>query len=219
MTVRRDLEALEATGLLRRVHGGAVPLVLGAEETPFDLRALERADAKRAVAATVAGLLADGETVVLDSGTTAVEVARAIRDRRMTVMPLSLRPLAELLDQDKSRVLVPGGEVRPGERSFTGSLAEAAFEHLRFDTCVLTSCGVDLRQGVTDNLLSEVSVKRAAARSAQRIILAVDASKLGKVAFGHICDVTDVDVFVTDSAASPHVIQELRDADIDVRIA
>ncbi|HEV2376146.1 MAG TPA: DeoR/GlpR family DNA-binding transcription regulator [Streptosporangiaceae bacterium] len=219
MTVRRDLEALEATGLLRRVHGGAVRLFLGAEDTPFELRALERTEAKRAVAAAVAGLLIDGETVVLDGGTTAVEIARAVRDRRLTVMPLALRPLTELLDLEQVQVLVPGGEVRPGEHSFTGSLAEAAFEHLRFDTCVLSSCGVDVRQGVTDNLLSEVAVKRAAAASAQRIILAVDSSKLGKVAFGHICPVTAIDVLVTDSSASPQAVQELRDADIDVRIA
>jgi DeoR/GlpR family transcriptional regulator of sugar metabolism len=219
MTVRRDLEILEAAGVLRRVHGGAVGLFLGAEETPFELRALQRTEAKRAIAAATAGLLADGETVVLDAGTTAVEIARAIRDRRLTVMPLAVRPLTELLDRDHIRLLIPGGELRPGEQSFIGKLAETAFEHLRFDTCVLSSCGVDSRQGVTDHLLSEAAVKRTAARAAQRIILAVDASKLGKVAFGHICDLEVIDIVVTDSAASEQAIQELGDAGVDVRIA
>jgi DeoR/GlpR family transcriptional regulator of sugar metabolism len=219
MTVRRDLEALEATGVLRRVHGGAVRLILGAEETPFELRALQRVAAKQAIATVVARLLADGETVVLDGGTTALEIARAIRDRQLTVMPLAVRTLAGLLDRDGIRLLVPGGEVRAGEQSFVGSLAEAAFEQLRFDTCVLSSCGIDSRQGVTENLLSEAAVKRTAANAAQRVIVAVDASKLGTVAFGHICAVTDVDIVVTDSEASAHVVQELRDADVDVRIA
>jgi DeoR/GlpR family transcriptional regulator of sugar metabolism len=219
MTVRRDLEALEATHLLRRVHGGAVRLFLGAEETPFEVRALQRAEAKQAIAAATADLITDGETLVLDGGTTAVQIARAVRARRLTVMPLALRPLTELLGQDQIRLLVPGGELRPGEQSFTGNLAEAAFDHLRFDTCVLSACAVDVRQGVTENLLSEAAVKRAAARVAQRIILAVDSSKLATVAFGHVCAITDVDIVVTDSEASGQVIQELRDADVDVRIA
>src|SRR6202453_812237 len=96
MTVRRDLESLEHSGGLRRVHGGAGSVFLSAEETPYGIRALEFSDAKAKIGAGAASLLVDGETVILDGGTTAMEVARALRSRRMTVMPLALRPVFEL---------------------------------------------------------------------------------------------------------------------------
>jgi DeoR/GlpR family transcriptional regulator of sugar metabolism len=219
MTIRRDLEALEAVGVLRRVHGGAVRAVLGAQETPFELRAVQNVQAKQAIAGVVADLLADGETVVLDGGTTAVRIAEAICDRQLTVMPLAVRPMIELLDRDRIRLMVPGGEVRIGEQSFSGSLAEAAFDRLRFDTCVLSGCGVDPRQGVTAHLLSEAAVKRAAVAAAQRLIVAADASKLGTVTFGHVCPVSDIDILVTDATASTQLVMDLREAGVDVRVA
>ena len=89
MTVRRDLESLERSGGLRRVHGGAASVFLSAEETPYGIRALESSEAKATLGAAAASLLADGETVILDGGTTAMEVARALRSRRLTVMPLA----------------------------------------------------------------------------------------------------------------------------------
>src|ERR1700735_856762 len=120
MTVRRDLRALEGSGALRRVHGGAVRGFLGAEEAPHHLRALEAAEAKEAIGVAAADLLTDGETVVIDGGTTALHVARALHGRRMTVMPLALRPVFELQDAPEIRLLVPGGEGRPTPPSFGG---------------------------------------------------------------------------------------------------
>jgi hypothetical protein len=90
MTVRRDLEVLAAQGVLERYRGGARSLLLRGEEPPFALRAQEGLEAKRRIAAEAARLIADGESVVLDSGTTCLEVARALEHRRLTVLPLSL---------------------------------------------------------------------------------------------------------------------------------
>jgi DeoR/GlpR family transcriptional regulator of sugar metabolism len=219
MTVRRDLQALEGSGALRRVHGGAVRGFLGAEEAPHHLRALEAADAKEAIGAAAADLLADGETVVLDGGTTALHVARALRRRRMTVMPLALRPVFELQDAPDIRLLVPGGEVRPTELSFVGDLTGNAFAELRFDTYVMSLCGFDVTAGVTAHHLAEAVVKRAAAGASRRVIAVADASKIGRVAFGLICDVGVVDVLITDGEADEEAVEELRRADVDVRRA
>src|SRR5580704_13425848 len=90
MTIRRDMDALVAQGAARRVRGGAVSLLLRAEEPPFAVRVMAAGDTKRQIGRAAADLLADGESVVLDSGTTALEVARALAGRRVTVMPLSL---------------------------------------------------------------------------------------------------------------------------------
>jgi DeoR/GlpR family transcriptional regulator of sugar metabolism len=217
MTVRRDLESLERSGGLRRVHGGAASVFLSAEETPYGIRALESHEAKATIGAAAASLLADGETVILDGGTTAMEVARALRDRRMTVMPLALRPVFELHECPGIKLLLPGGEVRPGELSLTGSLTEPSFSQLRFDTCVMGPCGIDAKAGITTHLLAETAVKRAAARASQRVVAVADSSKLGRVAFGHVCDLDAIDMLVTDAEADQQIVDELRAAGVDVR--
>jgi DeoR/GlpR family transcriptional regulator of sugar metabolism len=217
MTVRRDLESLERCGGLRRVHGGAASVFLSAEESPYGLRALDSREAKVTIGAAAASLLADGETVILDGGTTAMEVARALRGRRMTVMPLALRPVFELHECPGIKLLLPGGEVRPGELSLTGSLIEPSFSQLRFDTCVMGPCGIDAKAGITTHLLAETAVKRAAAKASQRVIVVADSSKLGRVAFGHVCDLDGIDIVLTDAEAEQHMVEELRAAGVDVR--
>jgi DeoR/GlpR family transcriptional regulator of sugar metabolism len=217
MTVRRDLESLERSGGLRRVHGGAVSIFLTAEETPYGLRAIESSEAKATIGAAAASLLADGETVILDGGTTAMEVARALRSRRMTVMPLALRPAFELHECPGIKLHLPGGEVRPGELSLMGSLTESSFSQLRFDTCVMGPSGIDAKAGITTHLLAETAVKRSAAKASQRVIAVADSSKLGRVAFGHVCDLEDIDIVLTDSEADQQMVEELRAAGVDVR--
>jgi DeoR/GlpR family transcriptional regulator of sugar metabolism len=217
MTVRRDLESLERIGALRRVHGGATSVFLSAEETPYGIRALEFTDAKAAIGTAAASLLVDGETVILDGGTTAMEVARALGGRQLTVMPLALRPIFELHECPGIKLLIPGGEVRPGELSLTGSLAESSFSQLRFDTFVMGPCGLDAKAGITTHFLAETAVKRAAAGCSQRVIAVADSSKLGRVAFGHVCDLDDIDIVLTDAGADQQKVEELQAMGVDVR--
>lgn len=217
MTVRRDLESLERSGGLRRVHGGAASVSFSAEETPYGIRALEFSEAKASIGAAAAGLLADGETVILDGGTTVMEVARALQNRRLTVMPLALRPVFELHESPGIRLLLPGGEVRPGELSLVGTLTEPSLSQLRFDTFIMGPSGIDAGAGITTRFLAETAVKRAAVRSSQRIITVADSSKLGKVAFGHVCDLAEIDIVLTDTGANLQEIEDLRATGVDIR--
>jgi len=106
MTIRRDLDTLAAHGVLERVRGGARTVLLRGEEPPFALRAHDDADAKYRIAAEVASLITDGETVLLDSGTTCLQVARLLRGRRITVMPLSLQAIHVLADAPSPTALL-----------------------------------------------------------------------------------------------------------------
>ena len=216
MTVRRDLDALERDGVLRRVHGGAVALPLRRDEVPYAARSLLHTEAKQRIGRAVADLLVDGETVVLDSGTTALEVARHLRGRSLTVLPLGVRPLLELADDPSTRLIVPGGDVRPGELVFTGELTEVAFERLRFDTFVLGCCGIDGRDGVTTHIPEDARVKRAAVRASRRTIAVSDATKLGRVSFGHVCDLDGLDRLVTEAGADEAKVRALTDAGVAV---
>jgi DeoR/GlpR family transcriptional regulator of sugar metabolism len=202
MTIRRDLDALERGGAVRRVHGGAVRANLRRDEPPYALRALAAPDAKQRIGRAAAEMIADGETVILGGGTTALAVARALRGRPITVLSLGLRAQQELGDDDAVRLIAAGGDVRPGELSVTGDLAEVAFERLRFDTFVLGCCGLDVRDGITTHVPADARVQRAALRSARRTIIIADESKLGLVTFGHVCDVGEIERLVTDAGAA-----------------
>ncbi|NKE59573.1 DeoR/GlpR transcriptional regulator [Lentzea sp. PSKA42] len=199
MTIRRDLEVLAAQGVLERFRGGARSLLLRGSEPPFALRSDDNTAAKRRIATAVAGLLADGESVVLDSGTTCLEVARLLHDRRLTVMPLSLHAVNALSSSSSLTLLVPGGRPRPGELALTGPLTLASLESLRFDTAVIGCCGLSAEQGMTAFDLEDASVKRAAIASARRVIAAVDASKLTRTALAFVAPVSSLDAVVTDA--------------------
>jgi DeoR/GlpR family transcriptional regulator of sugar metabolism len=220
MTIRRDLELLEREGLLQRVHGGAVSTISGSYEPPFAVRAHLGSQQKARIGAAAAALIGANETVVIDSGSTAFAVARALRGRRqLTVCALSVRAAAELGDERGIRLLAVGGDVRPGELSFVGPLAERIFEDLRFDTFVLSIGGADAEQGLTDFNLDDVRVKQAAARSARRRVVVADATKLGRVAFARIGPMDLADVLITDDSAAEDQLAALRAVGVNVVVA
>ncbi|MER7648491.1 MULTISPECIES: DeoR/GlpR family DNA-binding transcription regulator [Streptomyces] len=216
MTIRRDLELLESRGALRRVHGGAVSTLLSGVEPPYAVRAMVGGETKAKLADVVVRMLNDGETVALDTGTTAVAVAHAMAGRRLTVTPLSLHATMPLAEHEGIRLLLPGGQVRPGELSFYGETALRTFEDLRYDTFILGCCGVDAANGATAYNLDDVHVKRVAARAARRIILVATAEKLGRVALGRICSVEQLDVVVTDAPQGTPVVEEMRAAGVNI---
>lgn len=220
MTVRRDLEEMEAQGLLLRVHGGAVSTVSRSFEPGFAVRAQKDVEAKERIGAATADLIRDAETLILDAGTTTLHVARALRpDLHVRVMALSLHIAAILADQPGVTLMIPGAQVRPYEHSFIGGMTTRTFEQLTFDTVVLTSGGVDVEAGVTEYEFDDAETKRAALRSARRTIVVADASKLGAVAFAKLCPIEQVDTVVTDSRASAEQVAALRAAGVAVIVA
>jgi DeoR/GlpR family transcriptional regulator of sugar metabolism len=216
MTIRRDLDRMVAMGIARRVRGGAISLLMRGEELPFAMRVLDRGDAKARIAAAVAEVLRDGEAVLLDSGTTAVLVARALAGRRLTVMPMSLHAASALAAHESIRLLLPGGETRPGELSMVGPLALASIGALRFDTAVLSCCG--LADGrITAHDLGDASVKQAMAGAAARVILATDSTKFRQTAMAVVGPVTTADMVITDSDAPADAVDALRATGLEVR--
>ncbi|MFE4825679.1 DeoR/GlpR family DNA-binding transcription regulator [Streptomyces sp. NPDC056672] len=217
MTVRRDLEVLSDQGVLERYRGGARSLLLRGEEPPFALRAQEGTEAKRRIAAAVAELITDGESVVIDSGTTCLEVARALEDRRLTVMPLSLHAANALTGAPRLKLLLPGGEPRTGELALTGPLTEASLAALRFDTAVIGCCGLTAKDGLTAYDLSDAAVKRAAIASARRVIAVADAAKFSRTALAFVSPVSALHAVVTDEAAPEEETRAMAAAGVTVR--
>ncbi|ETK37906.1 decarboxylase [Microbispora sp. ATCC PTA-5024] len=217
MTIRRDLDELAQQGVVRRVRGGALSLLLRGEEPPFGVREREAVEAKRRIGAEVAALLADGEAVLLDGGTTVLEVARAVRDRRLTVLPLALQAAQELAAAPRVRLVLPGGEVRHGEMNFVGPLTETSIRSLRFDTAVIGCCGLTAEHGLTAHDLPEVAIKQAAIASARRVIVACDSGKFSRTAFGAVCSLDRLDLVVTDEGVPQDQSDALAAAGVAVR--
>ncbi|MFB4295751.1 DeoR/GlpR family DNA-binding transcription regulator [Actinomadura sp. NTSP31] len=217
MTIRRDLDHLAAQGVLERYRGGARSLLLRGEEPPFAVRVQEDVEAKRRIAAEAAALVADGESVVLDSGTTCLAVARALEPRRLTVVPLSLHAVNALSAAPRLTLLVPGGRPRPGELALTGPLAEASLAALRFDTAIIGCCGLTADDGLTAHDLEDAAVKRAAIASAHRVIAVTEAAKLSRTALAFVGPVSDLDAVVTDDSAPADQVARLEAAGVTVR--
>jgi DeoR/GlpR family transcriptional regulator of sugar metabolism len=201
MTVRRDLEQLADQGMLERYRGGARTLTLRGEEPPFTVRTHESREAKRRIAEAVAELIADGEAVVLDSGTTCLEVARLLTPRRLTVMPLSMHAANALTGAARLRLLLPGGEPRPEELALTGPLAQASLAALRFDTAILGCCGLTAA-GLTAHDLADAAIKRAIIASAHRVIAVADPAKLSRTALAFVAPVSALSMVVTTDDAA-----------------
>ncbi|MET8290154.1 DeoR/GlpR family DNA-binding transcription regulator [Streptomyces sp. NPDC005132] len=218
MTIRRDLEVLADQGVLERYRGGARSLLLRGEEPPFALRAQDGLEVKRRLAVEVAALIADGESVVVDSGTTCLEVARALHQRRLTVVPLSLHAANALTGAPQLKLLLPGGEPRVGELALTGPLTEASLAALRFDTAVIGCCGLTVADGLTAYDLADAAIKRAAIASARRVIAVTEAAKLSRTALAFVTPASALHAVVTDRSAPEDETEALAAAGVAVRM-
>ncbi|WP_128375805.1 DeoR/GlpR family DNA-binding transcription regulator [Streptomyces cavernae] len=194
-TIRRDLVRLEEEGLLTRVHGGAV-----AEEgdQPFAEVAQVRVAAKDVIAARAASLVEDGQSVLLDIGTTAYRLARQLRGRRLTVITSNLVVYEELVDDEGIELVLLGGMVRREYRSLVGFLTEDNLRQLHADWVFLGTSGVRPGGQVMDTTVVEVPVKRAMIAAGERVALLADAAKFPGTGMAKVCGPEDLDVVVTD---------------------
>ncbi|MCW2641940.1 MAG: transcriptional regulator, DeoR family [Dactylosporangium sp.] len=200
-TIRRDLMALELQGVLKRVHGGATSaLASSSEEAPFQERSSANYEAKAAIGRAAAELVKPGQTVILDVGTTALEVARALPGTfHGTVATCSLLVAAELAGHSGVEVLVSGGRVRAGDLACSNAQATAFFDDLHADVAFLGSGGVDAVAGLTDFHLDEVATRRVMLANSVRSYVLVDSSKWGRVAPHGVCGLEDITGLVADA--------------------
>lgn len=214
-TVRRDMAVLEERGVIHRVHGGAATAaVRGAgEEQSFTERSTADRDAKATLARVAVQLLQNGQTVVIDIGTTAVEVARAIpQDFRGTIATPSLLVATELADRPGIELLVCGGRVRRGDLACANAHAKGFFADLYADIAFLGSGGVAADVGLTDFHLDEVEVKTTIIANSARSYVLADSSKLGRVSPHRVCALTALNGIITDSTVPDDLSHAIADA-------
>ena len=220
-TVRRDLIELESQGVLRRVHGGAVATSgpdADAARGFAEVAASDAAD-KQAVASRAAGLVADGDCVILDIGTTTMMLARALRGRPVTVVTASLAVLDVLRDDPAVELLLLGGLVRRTYHSMVGALTEDALRQVRGRHVFLGASGVQRDGTVLDTTMVEVPVKRALLRAADHTVLLVDRHKFPGTGSLRVCGPGEVDTILTNRGADPDTITVCQEAGTEVLYA
>lgn len=217
-TVRQDLKTLENDGLLVRVHGGAkaadyaIPSRAPNGYVPFDLRKSQNLLVKQKIAVRAAQMVKENQSVGLDSGTTSLEIAKILKERfeRLTIVTNSIAIAMELVSKKSFTVICTGGILTPDEHSFISEFSTLILERLNLDTLFLTTCGISIEHGITDQRLDEVLVHHKMISRSGRVIVVADSSKFGKVSLIHVCPLSKVDTIVTDSALEPDVLAQFQ---------
>ncbi len=219
-TIRRDLRDLEESGLVERTHGGALPADSTLAEPTFAEKTDQHLAEKQAIGLLAASLVRDGDSVILDAGTTTLEVARALRLRKnLTVVTNAFHIAAELADCDSIHVIVTGGSIRGNTLALVGPTAERSLEEVNVDWAFVGANGLDLKRGLTTPTQAEAKVKACMIAAARQVVVVIDSSKVGKVAFATIAPLHGLHVLVTDANLPPETLGELQKCGVRVMMA
>ena len=217
-TVRRDLESLDLSGAVKRTHGGAVYSGEVRTMPALEDRAASATAEKHAIGRAVADLLEDGDSVLLDGGTTTLEVARALAGRPLQVVTNSL-PIAQLLTTSKDTDLILiGGYVYPRTGVALGPLAVATMQGIRVRKAVLGAGGV-VADGVYNSNLLLVETERRMMSCGQEVVIAADHTKFGRLALARLCGLTDVHRVVSDTGLSDEYRDLIEAAGVRLQLA
>jgi len=222
VTIRRDLDALETQGLLRRTHGGAISIEPFFYEPfkndrSFQAQVERFADEKRRIGRAAAALIKEGEIIALTPGTTTTEVIRGIPlNHRVTVVTSTVNVAMELSKRKDLDVFVTGGHLRGEWFSLVGPTAAQSLSHLSIHTLFIGADGVDAKQGVTCFSPDESQLNSTMVKHAQRKIAVIDHSKFGVVAGWRICPTSELDLLITDSGATDEMIEPFEKAQVSV---
>ena len=223
MTIRRDLQALEEIGVIRRTYGGAVrwPQSIGAPTVLAREKRQMMATAQKAAIAhyAVSELVHDGDSIVLEGSTTVTGMVPHLSDRQdLTVVTNSLYTAEELRRRmhPSATLLCAGGIIRPESSTFVGPVAERFFRELHVKRLFLSATGLTLHGGITDPQMLETQVKRAMIESAGGVIVMIDSTKFGARSLTRVLDFSEITLLITDEGAPAEILQVLREQGVQV---
>lgn len=201
MTIRRDLSELEKLGILKKTHGGAIKDVSRSYEPPFSLREHTSLEQKRAIAKAALSFVNEGDTIVLDTGTTTVEFAKELASfQHLTIVTSSLQIANLFLDHPTITLLLSGGMLRRHEGSLVGNITQNTFQSLYFDTFFVVGAGLSEDAGLTDWIIEDATTKQIIMKHAKKVVALMYAEKFGNTAFAQIANLNEIDILITDKA-------------------
>lgn len=224
-TIRRDLENMEARGMLRRIRGGAMkaesPRDTTSTYTSFSKRQDEHSSSKELIALEALNYISEGQAIALDSGSTSLFLAKAIKSRyhSLTVVTNSFAVACELADADGITLVLTGGVYRADEKAFVSDVATLIFSKINVDLFFLTTCGISVERGITYQRMDEISVQNKMMEAADRTIVLADSSKAGNNSLVKMCGIEDVYMLITDSHISAEQVNAFENAGVTVVIS
>ena len=219
VTIRADLDALARSSAIARSHGGALPMAAATHDTPLNIKETRWHAQKLRIGEAAAKMIRDGETIILDSGSTTVEIARQIRHMKfesLTVITNALNIAMELSGLPQIRVMMLGGLLRQTSYSLVGPDAEQALAKLSADRLFLGVDGLDPNVGVTTPDPLEAALNALMIRVSRQTIAVLDASKLGQRSLSVITPVKNLDMVISDNSAPAETVEALRAAGVQV---
>ena len=219
VTIRADLDALARSSAIARSHGGALPMAAATHDTPLNIKETRWHAQKLRIGEAAAKMIRDGETIILDSGSTTVEIARQIRHMKfesLTVITNALNIAMELSGLPQIRVMMLGGLLRQTSYSLVGPDAEQALAKLSADRLFLGVDGLDPNVGVTTPDPLEAALNALMIRVSRQTIAVLDASKLGQRSLSVITPVKNLDTVISDNSAPAETVEALRAAGVQV---
>ncbi|UKS25269.1 DeoR/GlpR family DNA-binding transcription regulator [Paenibacillus sp. HWE-109] len=219
-TVRRDLDRLEKEGKLRKVYGGAVKMRLELVEPPFLKRAQMMKAEKAAIGKLAASLIQDGETIMMDNGTTTIEIMPYLKDRtNITLITHSVPILNLAMETFRGRIIFVGGEINMEFQAAAGSLTDQMLDQFKVNKAFISVGGISLTDGITDFHLAEAIVSRKMIQRAEESILVTDHTKFGMSTFARVSKLEEISMVITDSGCSKEWIDAIETLGIEVLIS
>lgn len=220
VTIRQDLERLEKEGFIKREHGGAVLTNMDTGVKNITLQNQKNMPEKMAIAQKAVSLIENGDTIILDSGSTTTEIAKQLVDfQNITVITNALNIALILGAHPNINLVVTGGEFKAPTLSLTGQKAADFFYNLNVDKLFLATAGITLKSGLTYPSISDICVKRAMIESANEVYLVADSTKIGINSFASLGALSLINLLITDSSISKESEEMLKANDIAYTIA
>lgn len=219
VTVRKDLDYLEGQGLLTRIHGGALASGRGRLELFFGAREQQMLDEKRRIAQAAATLIQSGQRIFLDASTTALQVARLIKDRQdLIVVTNGLYTALELVFCEGITTIVLGGTVRQQSSSLVGNLNADLLRRLRVDIGFFGAYSVTAQDGLMETDLDEAILKQSVVKVSSTVVGIADSSKFGITSFNAFALPEEIDKIITDTHAPPAMVEAFRAQEVQVEL-
>lgn len=215
-TIRRDLDKLENDGFAIKSYGGAVLNENTNLDLPFNIRKNRNVVGKQKIAAQISPMIHDGENIFLDASSTAVAIAKAIKDKKdLTVITNSLEIAIELLEAPECKVISTGGVAIGNSYALVGHMTDKAISSYFVDKAIISSKGFDLEAGFTDSDERHANNKKSMLDGAKKKILAVDSSKFNRISFAKIGDLRDITTIVTDKKPEAEWLRKFAEYDVE----
>lgn len=215
-TIRRDLKEMEEAGLLSRTHGGAVGFSVSNIEPTYKEKEASNQDEKVIIGEIAAQMIKDGDAIILDSGTTTLEIAKKITAKDISIITNSIDIAAVISQLENVNLFITGGNLRFTTRAMVGHITEEVLKNFRVDKAFIGANGISLEAGITTPNLAEAKTKKTMMDVSNKVIIVADSTKFNKVNLSVIAPVSQITSIITTTNVDKEILKEFENLGLEV---